>query len=303
MGLQKVSFKRKRGSNKGIPLSHFLFLQVAEALGRMIKWAVRTTLFEGFRVARNSQAISHLQLANDTLIFCGENEDHIRNVKAILLCFEVVSGLEINFLKSELIGIIRTEKSKLLQYAEILGCKAGDLPASYLGLPLCLGPVSKSMWNPVVERVERKLSTWKASYLSMRGRVTLIKAVLLNLPIYYFSLFKCLNSVIKRIERLQREFLWYGNSTQRKYHLIDWESICKPKEEGGLGIRPLKQMNQALWRKWLWRIGEESDGLWRQVLEMKYGLSRNGWDIQDATKLVSSLERNYLGQKPLYGQH
>ena len=105
-------------------------------------------------------------------------------------------------------------------------------------MPLCLGPVSKSLWNSVVERVERKLFAWKASYLSMGGRVTLIKAVLSNLPVYYFSLFNCPDSIIKR--RLQREFLWYGNSTQRKYHLIDWESICRPKEEGGLCIRPLK---------------------------------------------------------------
>ena len=66
---------------------------MAVALGRMIKGAVRAGLFEGFRVARNSQAISHLQFADDTLIFCGENEDQIRNVKATLLCFEAVSGL------------------------------------------------------------------------------------------------------------------------------------------------------------------------------------------------------------------
>ena len=36
---------------------------------------------------------------------CEPNEDQIKNVKAILLCFEVVSGLKINFFKSELIGI------------------------------------------------------------------------------------------------------------------------------------------------------------------------------------------------------
>eukprot|EP00268_Persea_americana_P005048 TRINITY_DN11696_c0_g1_i8.p1 TRINITY_DN11696_c0_g1~~TRINITY_DN11696_c0_g1_i8.p1 ORF type:complete len:234 (+),score=29.37 TRINITY_DN11696_c0_g1_i8:35-736(+) len=211
-GSPKGFFQAQRGLRQGDPLSPFLFLLVAEALGRIIKGAVGAGLFEGFRVARNFQAISHLQFADDTLIFCGENEDQIRNVKATLLCFEAVSGLKVNFLKSELIGI-RTEKSKLLQYAEILGCKVGDLPSSYLGLPLCLGTVTKSLWNPVVERVERKLSAWKASYLFMGGRVTLIKSVLSNLLVYYFSLFKCPASLIGRIERLQREFLWYGNNT------------------------------------------------------------------------------------------
>lgn len=36
-----------------------------------------------------------------------------------------------------------------------------------------------------------------------------------------------------------------------------------PKSKGGLGIRRLKQMNQALLGKWLWRFGEEPASLWR----------------------------------------
>lgn len=55
-------------------------------------------------------------------------------------------------LGGELMGT-RTEMFKLLKYAEILGCRVGDLPASYLWMPLCLGSISKSMWNPIVERV------------------------------------------------------------------------------------------------------------------------------------------------------
>ena len=109
---------------------------------------------------------------------------------------------------------------------------------------------------------ERKLSTWNANYLSIGGRVTLIKSILLNLPVYYFSIFRCSISIIKRLEKLQREFLWHGTRSQKKLHFVDWDSICKLKE-GGLGIRLLKKMNQALLGKWLWRIGDGSQGLWR----------------------------------------
>ena len=52
-----------------------------------------------------------------------------------LLCFEVVSGFKINFLKSELIGI-KVGEAHLYQYADILGCKVGSFPVSYLGLPV-----------------------------------------------------------------------------------------------------------------------------------------------------------------------
>lgn len=40
-------------------------------------------------------------------------------------------------------------------------------------------------------------------------------------------------------------------------------------------------MNLALLGKWLWRLGNDSEGLWKQLLAGKYGVSRNGWDVQD----------------------
>lgn len=163
-----------------------------------------------------------------------------------MLCFEAISGLKINFFKSELLGI-RVENPSLVRFAEILGCKVGSFPVSYLGLPLCPGHINKSVKNLVViERIENKLSSWKASYLSLRGRVTLIKSSLSNLPIYFLSVFKCPASVASRKEKLQREFLWQGENPEKKFHLVDWASICLPKTDGGLGIRPIKVMNQAL---------------------------------------------------------
>ena len=188
----------------------------------------------------------------------------------------------------------------LLKCSEILGCKIGELPISYLGMPLCSRWVTKSLWNPVVERVERKLFSWKATYLSIGGRVPLIKYVLSNLPVYYFSIFRCPVSIIKRLERLQIDFLWHGTSSQKKLHLVDWESICKPKDEGGLGIRPLKKMNQALLGKWLWRIGEGSQGLWRRVLERKCSLPRCGWDVQDPPLYSFTIWKGILSVKKLF---
>ena len=57
------------------------------------------------QVTAAAPSVSLLQFADDSLIFCEGFEDHIRNVKAILTCFEAVLGLKINFFKNELIGI------------------------------------------------------------------------------------------------------------------------------------------------------------------------------------------------------
>ena len=86
----------------------------------MVKGAESTDLIKGFEVAGDINPISHLQFVDDTLIFCGAEEDQVKNVKAIFICYEAVLGLKINFFKSELIGL-RVEDHKMVQFADILG--------------------------------------------------------------------------------------------------------------------------------------------------------------------------------------
>lgn len=79
------------------------------------------------------------------------------------------------------------DSSFLVKLADILGCKTGQVPISYLGLPLSVGKAKKQALNPVEEKLEKKLSTWKATYLSFCGRITLVKAILSNLYIVCLS--------------------------------------------------------------------------------------------------------------------
>lgn len=65
---------------------------------------------------------------------------------------------------------------------------------------------------------------------------------------------------------------------EEKFHLVDWNSVRQPKNNGGLGVRPLKLMNQALLGKWFWSLGEENNSLWRQIVLEKYKVKRKGWD-------------------------
>lgn len=62
--------------------------------------------------------------------------------------------------------------------------------------------------------------------------------------------------------------LWQGNEAEKKYH--ESASVCKPKRKGGLGLRQMKQTKQALIDKWLWRLGEESEGLWKLSMEYRH---------------------------------
>ena len=70
------------------------------------------------------------------------------------------------------------------------------MPFLYLGLPVGANPKSKAVWNPIIEKFESKLTSWKGQYLSSGGRITLIKLTLSNLPVYYISMFKMLVEII-----------------------------------------------------------------------------------------------------------
>lgn len=91
----------------------------------------------------------------------------------------------------------------LLHYLTgVFGCKLGCLSSKYLGLPLCMGLPKRRLWDPVVERVDRKPNTWKGKYLSLGGRLLLIKSILASIPIYFLSRFKCSSSIVKHLEKL-----------------------------------------------------------------------------------------------------
>lgn len=98
----------------------------------------------------------------------------------------------------------------------------------------------------MVEKVSKKLATWKRNYISLGGRITLIKVALSNIPVYYMSLYRMPQTVVYSIERLQREFLW-ERSGQKKDHLVRWEIVIQPKEQGRLGLGRIKEKNWHCW--------------------------------------------------------
>ena len=83
--------------------------------------------------------------------------------------------------------------------AEILGCRVGTLPMSYLGMPLGAAQNSPSIWNPILEKIERKLVRWKKLYLSKGSQLMLLKSKLSSLPAYYLSLFTIPTYVANKI--------------------------------------------------------------------------------------------------------
>ncbi|RVW30599.1 LINE-1 reverse transcriptase-like [Vitis vinifera] len=206
-------FQSSKGLRQGDPLSPYLFVIAMEVFSAFLKRAVEGGYLSGCRVKGRSEEgvlISHLLFADDTLVFCNPSQDHLTYLSWLLMWFEAASGMRINLEKSELIPVGRVENMDDLAWE--FGCKVGSLPSTYLGMPLGASFKSTSVWDGVEDRFRKRL-------------------------------------VRRRLEKIQRDFLWGGGNLERKPHLVRWEV--------------------------------EREALWNQVIRGKYGEERGGWSSRD----------------------
>ncbi|RVW86677.1 LINE-1 reverse transcriptase-like [Vitis vinifera] len=243
-------FPSSKGLRQGDPLSPYLFIMGMEVLSALLRRAVEGGCITGCRMQRGrgqAVSISHLLFADDAIIFCEAKKEDMVFLSWTLCWFEAASGLRINLAKSEIFPV--GEVDEILEMAVELGCKVGQLPSTYLGLPLGAPNKAGYVWDGVEERMRWKLALWKRQYLSKGGRITLIKSTLASMPLYQLSLFRMPKGVARRLEKLQRDFLWGGGSTKEKLTL----SVGR-------------------------RFASARDGMWKRVLVAKYGQEDFGWE-------------------------
>ncbi|KAL5792680.1 hypothetical protein ACOSP7_001274 [Xanthoceras sorbifolium] len=73
-----------------------------------------------------------------------------------------------------------------------------------------------------------------------------------------------------KLDKINRNFLWGHTMDKKSVHLVNWDMVCRPKIQGGLGIKKMKMMNQALLAKAGWRLLQGDGGLWGKMLNRKY---------------------------------
>lgn len=95
--------------------------------------------------------------------------------------FEATSGLKVNFNKSQVL-VFSVAGDWLNMVVGVLHCKTGKVSFKYLGLRIGVDIGKKITWVLVLEKVRKRLLSWNNKHLSMGGRITLLKSVLLSLP-------------------------------------------------------------------------------------------------------------------------
>jgi len=196
-GSLTMEFKPRKGLRQGDPLTPFLFLTVVEGLAGVVRKAIEKHLLESVEIGGRFIKVHMLQFADDTF-FCKARAQNVFVIKALLNCFELALGLKVNFQKSS-VGGVGCNHLLLQHFAVVLNCVTMKTPFKYLGM-LVGGCYKRSrFWEEVVEKVRNRLSKWKGKFISMDGRLFLIKSMLSALPLFYLSLYKMLTMVMKEI--------------------------------------------------------------------------------------------------------
>ena len=86
---------------------------------------------------------------------------------------------------------------------------------------------------------------------------------------FMMSFFELSIGVLQKLGFYRSRFFWQGNASMKKYRLVRWDLICRPKDQGGHGIIDLEIQNKCLFSKWLFKLFNE-DGIWHSLLIKKY---------------------------------
>jgi hypothetical protein len=149
--------------------------------------------------------VSILQYVDDTIFFLEHDLEKALNMKLVLCIFEQLTGLKINFHKSE-IYYFGEAKNGENEYRQIFGYESGTLPFKCLGIPIHFRKLKNGEWKSVEDRFEVKLGSWIAKLLSYGDRLILINLVLTSLPMFLLSLFEIPIGVRKRLDYFRSRF-------------------------------------------------------------------------------------------------
>jgi hypothetical protein len=124
--------------------------------------------------------------------------------------------------------------------------------------------------QPLVDKIMKKIASWRGKLLSSAARMTLVKACLARIPVYLLSFLKFPKWAIKLLNYHLANCLWNDSRDKHRYHLANWESVSMHKDFGGLGVPNLRDLNICLVGSWIKRYQADGGKLWKEVIDFKY---------------------------------
>ncbi|KAL0927592.1 hypothetical protein M5K25_001777 [Dendrobium thyrsiflorum] len=171
-----------------------------------------------------------------------------------------------------------------------MGCKQVK-EFHYLGIKVAL---RRLVWNDfqfIVDKALRMINIWGFKVISLAGRITLVKTILLTYPIFHSTLSLVPKSILLDLEKLCRTFIWSKGNGKKGLHFVKWELLCKSKESGGRGIYSCSNNIGILRAKLAWRYSHDKESLLHKCLFPKFGkLYSSGGSLKSASSAWKLIE-------------
>ncbi|XP_074314345.1 uncharacterized protein LOC141649558 [Silene latifolia] len=201
-------------------------------LTRTLQYATSKYEFK-FHPLCKKQRLTSLMFADDVMLFSKGDATSIMLLLQSFSTFSNATGLQVSASKSSAYfrNVPGQLKSEILQ---ISGFSEGSIPFKHL------------------------------------GRLVIVKSVLNSLHSYWASMFIIPKGIIKRIEAVCRNFLWDNSVDYRRTPLVGWDTICRPKDEGGLGLKDQETWNKAMVERLVDWVSMQRDSIWVHWVQSNY---------------------------------
>jgi hypothetical protein len=225
---------------------------------------------KGIKLSPGCPQISHLQFADDLLIFSKANPTSATTILDCLASYQSWSGQKINYSKSGVIFSKNTTGQTTTNLCHLLNLKKVSPTTKHLGLPLELNRAKSSSFQGLIEKIQNRVAGWKTKLLSQAARSTLISNVAASIPSYTMSSLFLPKTICNKIDSTLRGFWWGASPGKNHMCLKSWKFICQPKSYGGFGFCRTLDTNHALISKLGWSLAAEVDKAWVSLLKSKY---------------------------------
>jgi hypothetical protein len=243
-------FFPSRGLRQSDPLSPFLFIIGSKVISKLLFGSL-----QGFKIARACSPLNHLLFADDLIIFSTATSIEATTIKSCLDKYCLWLGQSVNHVKSNILFSKNTSSSTIIAIQNILPYDVTPATARHLGLPLLFGKSKVTAFSEILEKVQGKIEGWRSKTLSQAGKTVLVKVMAFAIPSYAMNTFLLPDAFCHKLDIVFKNFWWgFPNNKARNLSLKSWSSLCLPKDQSGLGFRPMKDVNLSLISKLGWKL-------------------------------------------------
>ena len=121
-------------------------------------------------------------------------------------------------------------------FTKTLKCKNRYFGFTYLGLLFRTTKPTLDFFMPMVQRVVRR-PCGTTDFLNHGGKLELVKSVHSSMPIFFMCTLEVPITIKNQIIKYMSHCLWIKpNLEDKRLALVKWSTICRPQNQGGLGI-------------------------------------------------------------------